>query len=70
MPLCAMYHTARSDPIFSHIYLLVSPLIDGLEIMAQMRSYIIFLFKPKTIKDDFRLYYELLKKSYRGRHHS
>ena len=44
-------------------------LIEVLEIMVQMGPYIIFL-KPETNKDYFRLYFELLEKSYRGRHHT
>jgi len=31
---------------------------------------IYYFLKPETNKDDFRLYFELLEKSYRGRHHS
>ena len=37
--------------------------------MAQMGQCIHFL-KPETNKVDFRLYFELFEKSYRGRHHS
>ena len=37
--------------------------------MAQMWQYVIF-DKPETNKGEFRLYFVLVEKSFRGRHHS
>ena len=50
-------HTAISDPILFHIYLLVD-LFEVLEIMAQMWHYIIFSsHKPTKVISDFILNY-------------
>jgi hypothetical protein len=35
-----------------------------------MVGFVIYCVKPETNKDDFRLYFKLLGKSCRGRHHS
>ena len=65
----ALPHTARSDTIFSRIYLLVRVrylnLIEGFEITVQMGQYIIFLsLKPATGTSVFILNY--LKKNIGG----
>ena len=54
---------------FSYLLTWEVDLIEFLEIMAQRQQYIYF-FKPETNKCDFRLYFELVEKSCRGRHHS
>ena len=62
-------HTARSDPILFHIYLLVRQI--SLKFWKLwLKCGIISFFWPLTNKGDFRLYFELFEKSYRGCQHS
>ena len=57
-------HTARSDAIFSHKYLVTCEvnLTEILEIMAQMGQCNIHYNLPETNKGDFRHYFESFEK--------
>ena len=67
-----MHHTAHSDTIFSHTYIITCEvnLIEDLQTMDQMGQSIYQYIKPETNKGNFRLYFELVEKSCRGRHYS